>query len=101
MFHNAVWCEGSFVISQTEQELDCRERYKAFLSATVKRPAMGPNQFPIQYPGRKRLGREFNQPQTYRLWRKCILRKDTPTPSHMSTRRTVKKLQLLPLPLPL
>ena len=26
VFHHAVRCEGSFVISQTEQELDSRER---------------------------------------------------------------------------
>ena len=66
VFHNAVKCDGSFVISHTEQELDSREREKIFLLATVKRSAMGPNQFSIQYSGRKRLGREFNQSQAYR-----------------------------------
>jgi hypothetical protein len=28
VFHYGVMCEGSFVISQTEQELDSRERQK-------------------------------------------------------------------------
>jgi hypothetical protein len=91
VFHYVVRCKGRFVISQTTQELDSRDRQKDFSFATAQRATMGPNQFPIQYPGCKRLGREFNPHRPISLVRRWILREDTPTLSYKSSWRNEEK----------